>query len=154
MDAWKGTSMKTIDDLTLKKQEAFLEAYRGLGNITVAAAKVGIARQTHYDWLKKFPEYAQDFKEAQLIAADVLEDEALRRAALGWEEPVFYQGEQVATVRKYSDTLLIFLLKGIKPEKYRDRTEHTGPGGFPMVGEICVRYVDGRREDAGDEKLE
>jgi hypothetical protein len=39
---------------------------------------------------------------------------------------VFYQGQQFATVRKYSDTLLIFLLKGRKPERYRERVEHSG----------------------------
>ena len=31
--------------------------------------------------------------------------------------------QQVGTVREYSDTLLIFLLKGWKPEKYKDRRE-------------------------------
>jgi hypothetical protein len=39
---------------------------------------------------------------------------------------VFYQGQMCATVRKYSDTLLIFLLKGRKPERYREQVEHSG----------------------------
>ena len=36
--------------------------------------------------------------------------------------------EVVTTVQEYSDTLLIFLLKGVYPEKYRElrQTEHTG----------------------------
>ena len=37
------------------------------------------------------------------------------------EEPVFYQGEVVGSVRKFSDTLLMFLLKGNRPDKYKDR---------------------------------
>jgi len=130
------------------KMRAFLRAYSGLGNITAAADKARIARQTHYDWLNISEEYAEAFKQTQLIAMDVLEDEAIRRAVEGWQEPVFYQGEQVATIRKYSDTLLIFLLKGNKPEKYHERAEHTGPGGSQLIGEILVRNVDGRREDA------
>jgi len=60
------------------------------------------------------------------IGAEALEDEAVRRGHEGWGEPVFYQGQCVATVRKYSDTLLIFLLKGRKPQRYRERVEHSG----------------------------
>jgi hypothetical protein len=54
----------------------------------------------------------------------------------GTLEPVFHQGQEVGQVRKYSDTLLIFLLKGRKPDTYRDNVsveqkgkvhhEHTG----------------------------
>ena len=46
-----------------------------------------------------------------------LEDEARRRAVDGVDEPVFQQGKQVGTIRKHSDTLLIFLLKGIRPQE-------------------------------------
>ena len=55
-------------------------------------------------------------------AADLLEEEARRRAHDGVDEPVWFQGVQCGTVRKYSDTLLIFLLKGAKPDKYRERS--------------------------------
>lgn len=51
-------------------------------------------------------------------------------------EPVLDErGEhKVATVRKYSDTLAIFLLKAHAPEKYRDNTrmELTGANGGPV----------------------
>ena len=39
------------------------------------------------------------------------------------EKPVFYHGEICGSVREYSDTAAIFLLKGRRPEVYRDRTE-------------------------------
>ena len=47
----------------------------------------------------------------------------------------FFQGQPGAFVRRYSDTLLIFRLKAEAPDKYRERisTEHSGPGGGPMV---------------------
>ena len=54
-------------------------------------------------------------------AADVLEREAWRRASEGVKQPVFYQGEVCGHVRKYSDVLLIFLLKGARPDKYREQ---------------------------------
>ena len=53
---------------------------------------------------------------------------------MGVDEPVFYQGAQCGAVRKYSDTLLIFMLKARRPEKYRERAnvELTGQGGGPV----------------------
>ncbi len=53
-----------------------------------------------------------------LGAFDVLKDEAIRRGYEGWREPVFYQGHQCGTIRRYSDRLLMALLKLGKPEKY------------------------------------
>ncbi len=97
-----------------------------MGTITHAATKAGINRKTHYNWLESDPEYAARFKEADEEATDNLEREARRRAVEGVDEPVFYQGDIVGHIRKMSDTLLIFLLKGAKPEKYRERFEHTG----------------------------
>jgi hypothetical protein len=63
-----------------------------------------------------------------------LEDEAHRRAFDGTLEPVFHQGDECGTVRKYSDTLAIFLLKAHAPDKYREssRMELTGANGGPV----------------------
>ena len=65
------------------------------------------------------------------MGADMLEDEAVRRAKDGVERPVYQGGKLVGHVQEYSDTLLIFLLKGARPEKYRDRVQRelSGPGG-------------------------
>ncbi len=64
---------------------------------------------------------------AKLQAADVLEAEAHRRAVEGVEEAVgWYKGEAGGTVRKYSDVLLIFLLKSLQPERYRERVDLRG----------------------------
>ena len=47
---------------------------------------------------------------------------------------MFYKGAETGTVRKYSDALLTLLLKGAKPDKYKDRvqSEVSGPGGAPI----------------------
>lgn len=50
--------------------------------------------------------------------SNYLEDEARRRAVEGVEEPVFYQGDVVGHVKKYSDDLLKLLLKANRREKY------------------------------------
>ena len=67
------------------------------------------------------------------------EDEAVRRAHDGVDEPVFYQGKACGVVRKYSDTLLIFLLKGRRPEKYRDRPSHAV--GVPDDGPVTFKVI-------------
>ncbi len=88
-------------------------------------AKVG--RSSHYRWLEKDPEYREAFELAKEGAADILEAEAYRRAVEGVEKPVgWYKGKPGGTVRLYSDVLLMFLLKALRPEKYRERVEVRG----------------------------
>lgn len=127
-------TVNTAHVASLKKKEAFLAAYRENGNITLSAEQIGIARRTHYDWLASDPDYAAAFADAENHAIDRLEQEARRRAVEGTEKPVYQGGKRVGAVREYSDTLLIFLLKGARPEKYRERisTELTGKGGGPL----------------------
>ena len=62
-------------------------------------------------------------------------------------EPVFYHGQVCGTVRKYSDTLLIFLLKGARPDKFRDNAtiRHTGPTGGAIQIEPGPGLAGGRR---------
>ena len=42
--------------------------------------------------------------------------------------PVYYKGEVVGTVKKYSDRLLIVLLKAHRPAKYRENFSMTHSG--------------------------
>src|SRR5262245_14799001 len=106
---------------TQRRKAKFLAAYERLGNATAVAEETGISRYTHKEWLKKSETYRQAFQEADDAATEVLEKEAIRRAVEGNEEPVYYNGQKVGTVRKYSDVLLIFLLKSKRPEVYRER---------------------------------
>lgn len=105
---------------TLKKREKFLEALAEVGNVTQAAALAGAGRASVYEWRAADVEFAEAWEAALDAAADKLEQEAWRRATQGIDEPVHYQGQRVDMVRRYSDTLLIFLLKGARPEKYKD----------------------------------
>ncbi len=111
---------------TSPKQKAFLAAFRETGNVRLACTAAKVARSGHYSWLKD-AEYCKAFDLAKEDAANTLEAEAHRRAVEGWEEPVgWYKGKAGGTVRRYSDTLLIVLLKGLLPEKYRERVEVRG----------------------------
>ena len=110
--------------ITQAKRAAFLVAYVQLGTVLHAAEAAGIERKTHYNWLAD-PVYAAAFAEAEDKAIDALEKEARRRAIEGTEKPVYQGGKLVGTIREYSDTLLIFLLKGARPQKYRERVDIT-----------------------------
>ena len=117
------------------KEEAwilFLATLAVCGNVTAAANKADFTRMAAYKRRKDDEAFAQAWNEAAKLGARGLEDEARRRAFNGWDEPVFYQGDHVDFVAKFSDTLLIFLLKGLYPEKYKDRqaTEHSGEVGL------------------------
>lgn len=122
------------------KQRAFIAAFSEVGNITRACEIAEISRAQVYRWLGREkghevdPVFAKDFAEAEEHAADRLEQEARRRAVEGVKKPVWYQGGECGVVTEYSDTLLIFLMKGAMPEKYKERGryEHTGKGGGPI----------------------
>lgn len=103
-----------------------------MGVVRDACKAAEVGRSTAYDRRAKDPEFRQAWDEIIDATTDTLEREAYRRATLGVEEPIYYKGQEVGKVRRYSDTLLIFLLKGRKPDVYRDRFEHTGAGGGPI----------------------
>lgn len=122
------------------KKKAFVESFRQVGNVTVAAEAAGISRATYYYWLERDDAFAQAVRQAEIEAVERLEAEARRRAVEGVsrEEGIFYKGFQIATkvVTEYSDTLLIFLLKGAKPEKYKDRQELSGKVNIEVEKEM------------------
>jgi hypothetical protein len=120
---------------TPEKTRLFLAVLCDTCNVTKACEAIGERRATVYEWRKVDPDFATAWDEARAIGAEALEDEATRRAHDGVDEPVFYKGIETGSVRKYSDTLLIFLLKGAKPEKYKDRiaNEHSGALGVAVA---------------------
>lgn len=124
------------------RSEVFLAAYRVTCSITKAAEAAELDRGMHYRWLRDDPEYAEAFKIAHDEAIQSLEDEAVRRAHEGHNEPLVFQGMLTGfVVKKYSDSLLMFLLRGAKPDKYRDRHEHTGKDGGPIQGNVVITFV-------------
>lgn len=107
---------------TPEKATAFCAALAETGTVGKACVAVDISRRTAYNWREDYPEFAQAWDKALRIGVSALEDEAHRRAFDGVVEPVFHQGSEVGGVRKYSDTLAIFLLKAHAPEKYRENS--------------------------------
>jgi hypothetical protein len=132
-------------------KKAFLEAFARCGNVSAACRQAGIPNRTDvYQWQEHDDAFALSFKQAEIEATEYLEAEAWRRATDGVqsERGVYHNGEMLERIveTKYSDTLLIFLLKGRAPDKYKERGafEHSGPGGAPLPFALTVRVVDDR----------
>ncbi len=130
-DNKKSTAEKGFS--TKARQRLFLQAFADHANVLLAARAAHINRTTVYTWLERDEDFSFAFNQAKEDARDVLRAEIYRRGKEGWDEPVFQQGKLIDTVRKYSDTLLIFHSKALMPE-YRDKqqVEMSGPDGTPM----------------------
>ncbi len=115
-------------------QPVFLKWLSVKGNVVAACDKAKVNRPWAYEVRELNADFATAWDEALAEATERMEMEARRRAVDGVLEPVFQGGGKVGTVRKYSDTLLIFLLKAHAPTKYRDngRLELTGANGGPI----------------------
>lgn len=100
----------------------FLAVFEQTGNITAASKAASVSRSAVYAARKNIEEFRLLFEDAEEVAADRLEAEALRRGVEGWEESVFYHGEEVGAIRKYDSQLLLALLKAARPDKFKDRT--------------------------------
>lgn len=135
----------------------FLAALRMTGNVSEACRQARTFTAYAYTLRKNNPEFAAAWADAMDEAVDSLEKEAWRRAREGVSEPIMYQGEPCGVwvnragqrveqgtpgamfmplmTHRYSDTLLIFLLKGNRPEKYRDnvRVVQAGDPAAPVA---------------------
>jgi hypothetical protein len=89
---------------TPETRAKFLSLLSEIGNVTQAAAGTGIGRASVYEWRDDDAAFARDWDQARRLGAEGLEDIARARAAAG------------------SDLLLMFLLKGAMPDRYRERS--------------------------------
>jgi hypothetical protein len=83
---------------------------------------LGINRVTMYRWRQEDPSFAQAYSDAieAGTGTDLIEQEARRRAVEGYDRPVFQRGRMVGVVQVYSDELAAMLLRGRRPEVYRE----------------------------------
>ncbi|SRR5260221_6693701 len=103
------------------RQRLFLEAFAEHANVLLAAQTARINRTTVYRWLEHDEDFFFAYNQAKEDAKDVLRAEIYRRGKEGWDEPVYHAGIRMGTIRKHSDTLLIFHAKMLMPE-YREKS--------------------------------
>lgn len=109
----------------LAAQDLYLEAVPKVFTASAACKVAGV----HLGHLARWRRDSADFVERERLArdqiADQLEAEAIHRAVKGERRPVYQGGLLAGYVQEKSDPLLAMLLKGHKPEKYRERSEVT-----------------------------
>jgi len=110
--------------LTAACQKRFLDALADSGSVSAAVAVAGTSRTRVYELRKADPDFARAWEDAEEIAADWLHDEARRRALEGIPEPLVSGGKlvrdeegQPITIRRYSNSLLLALLKAHRPPR-------------------------------------
>jgi hypothetical protein len=85
----------------------FLEVFGATGNVRLSSTAAGVSRDAPYKRAQADASFARDWLQAREDAVDILEAEARRRALTT------------------SDSLLVFLLKSLRPETFRDRVDIT-----------------------------
>ena len=134
-----------MTEATPKKewQAVFIKALRNAPNVTEAAEKAGVNRQYVYRVRDTDEAFAAEWDDALAKSVDEAERELFRRAVKGVRKPVYQNGKQVGEIQEYSDTLLIFLLKSHRAERYRDRTENMNVDVSMLSDEAIERLAKG-----------
>ncbi len=98
----------------------FLEHLRETGHLGQSATAAGVHYTTVRRRLLHDATLVDDVEEARAAYAEKLLAEAYRRGVEGWiERGLYVNGRRVGDVRKYSDKLLLHLLRRYDPE-YRE----------------------------------
>lgn len=108
-------------EMTPGRAQAVLDAVATGSEDKEACEWAGISVATLRRRQKSDPEFAAAYAEARQTRIEVYRGEARRRALEGWEEPVFFRGQQVGAVRKFSDRMLEVLLRAEDPATFGDR---------------------------------
>ena len=116
----------------------FLRAIAEGYTVAHAAKIAGVHDRIPYHARKKDKKFREEWHKAAQIGTALLEYEAQRRAYHGVDKPVYYKGEVCGSVKEYSDSMLIFLLKARKPEVYRDSHENSGNVNVSVQANIAA----------------
>lgn len=128
-----GPAQRARRPLSERQRGVFLTHLSSGWSAKHAAEAAGRNVRRFYDLREADGEFAEAWSRAVESGTQVLEDEARRRALDGWDDPVFQQGQLVGHVRRYSDRLLEFLLRGRRPAVYRDSASTLAVSGVVGV---------------------
>jgi len=123
------------DGWTPEVQRKFIETLADTGMVSAAAQAVDMSVQSAYR-LRRAPgaeSFARAWAVALDAAADALADIAFSRAIEGVDEPVFDRdGCRIGAKTRYSDRMVMFLLRAYRPGQFRHAHESIRqPGEAP-----------------------
>lgn len=81
-----------------------------------AAKMAGMSIRSFYDWREADPEFDAEVRKAMQAGADPLKKVAYSHAKDGWDEPVYFMGKVVGTIRKFDHGLLTRVIEMREPK--------------------------------------
>lgn len=109
---------------TCQKKKKLLELVkRNGGNVSAAAAKVGVSPATVHYHQRVDPVFKDKLELSKLEAMNDVEEAITHRGLDGVDDPVFYQGEIVGSRKVYSDSLLMERARALNPERYGRKSQ-------------------------------
>ena len=121
-------------------KQVFLGALAKIPNVTFACRTAHVSSPTVYKHRELDQVFREGWERSLIAGIERLEQASYERATDGVPRGVWMKDQKgkikkVETIRDYSDTLAIFLLKAHKPDKYREtfKTELSGPDGGPIA---------------------
>lgn len=100
----------------------FLAELAECGIVSHSARAAGVGVSTVYNERQLDPDFGDRWEEAIEASIGVLEHAAFVRGVQGVDEPVYSRdGEYLGTKKRYSDNLLMFLLKARDP-RFKDKS--------------------------------
>lgn len=147
-----GEPVPKYTSLTPLVLESFLHVMALSGNFSKACRELRLNPTTVFALRHSDEEFGKRYNDAMRVAAEGWEAEVARRAFEGYERPVYQQGMLVGQQREFSDSLAAMLLKGAKPERYRERSssEVTLRGGVTVALE---QLTDAELDELLNKKL-
>ena len=142
--------VNTKNTIAARKRRVFLKVLAQTASVSVAAKACGYQdTSTLQAYRRDNEDFGDLWNEALEAAANVLEHEAIRRAVDGVLEPTFYKGVVVGHTRKYSDSNLQFMLRGMKPDTYR---ENARGGNMNVNFGIAVLPMTAQNDEAWENR--
>jgi len=124
--------------LNSDNQVRFLASFCITGRIGEAATMADVDRTSHYRWIANDEEYAKAYEKCRRTISVAVEDSLVEKLIHGWDEPVFQQGAQVGTKRKYDLGAMLRYLEKTRPEIFGNKLEiaSNSPEGIPVVAHL------------------
>lgn len=129
-----------------RKKTAFLdELLRNGGFVERAIKAVGTSRRFINTEYNEDADFALLWETIVELGNESIESEIYRRAVVGVDKPLSYQGRLTGDiVKEWSDNLLIFMAKARMPTKYRDLPQKGAELTDDEINTQLTRYLEKR----------
>ena len=129
-----------------RPQGRFLREFARTGSVSAACRASGLARRTVYNWRDADADFRRRWESARGRGVERLRDEAMERALVGAEVPVWHDGRIVDHVAQPDPRVLWRLLQALQADIYGSRAAEV-----QAARERAAEFA--RRLDAGEKRV-